>query len=134
MIEAAACRTFTPGRPGHALDGPARADLLARLASRSGRAALEAFAAAAIDLLDALDGDPDREATGDEGEPDFARAMADPRGNGAGCPISDPGGCEHDGREPEQCGGGGGYHPLDQTEPLNRYGWPFAGVSPWRTA
>jgi len=31
----------------------------------------------------------------DEGEPDFCRR----RGRGPGCAISDPGGCEHDGRE-----------------------------------
>ena len=41
------------------------------------------------------DDDPDRSL--DEGEPDFARY----RGAGAGCEISDPGGCQHDGREPD---------------------------------
>lgn len=55
-----------------------------------------------VELLDIWDGDPDVEANGDEldgsgGEDDF---VDHGRWQGAaGCPISDPGGCEHDGRE-----------------------------------
>lgn len=42
------------------------------------------------------DDDPDR--GHDEGEPDFAPSR---ERDGAGCSIADPGGCEHDGREPD---------------------------------
>lgn len=50
--------------------------------------------------MDRQDGNPDIEANGDErdgslGEDDFAELT----GYGPGCPIADPGGCEHDGRE-----------------------------------
>lgn len=45
---------------------------------------------------DAEDDDPDQGQ--DEGEPDM---RGDVLGYGAGCPIADPGGCEHDGREPD---------------------------------
>jgi hypothetical protein len=44
---------------------------------------------------DAEDDDPDCGL--DEGEPNFVAASD----GGAGCPIADPGGCEHDGREEE---------------------------------
>lgn len=47
--------------------------------------------------LDQIDGDADLEETFDED----GNAPWWAQGSGAGCPISDPGGCEHDGREPE---------------------------------
>lgn len=49
---------------------------------------------ALIDFRNALDGDPDAEETGAED------SFQDHVDDGAGCPVSDPGGCEHDGREP----------------------------------
>ena len=55
-----------------------------------------------IDRLDEIDRDPDLEQTHDEGEPDFKRYRRQRRNQGGpGCQITDPGGCEHDGREPE---------------------------------
>lgn len=63
--------------------------------------ALAQFNYAAIDLMDALSVDADIEPNGDEAdgtgaEDDFIE-WGD--GGGPGCPVSDPGGCEHDGRE-----------------------------------
>jgi len=55
-----------------------------------------------IEHLDEIDGDPDFEQTRDEGEPDFNRYRRHRKNQGGpGCQISDPGGCEHDGRELE---------------------------------
>jgi hypothetical protein len=46
------------------------------------------------------DDEEDNEDCGlDEGEPDYVRVRD--HDGGAGCPIADPGGCEHDGREPD---------------------------------
>ena len=71
------------------------------------RAVLEALVEAAIAALDEADGDPDVEVNGDEldgssAEEDIPVAsrsgqcvLSEP-----GCPVSDPGGCEHDGLEP----------------------------------
>ena len=89
---------------------PTAATPIERILSRFDRAKLEAFITVAIELLDAandpdLEDDDPPEANGDEldginSEDDFW-----PHSHGwkqeAGCPISDPGGCEHDGREPE---------------------------------
>jgi hypothetical protein len=55
-----------------------------------------------IDRMNIIDGDPDLELNGDEhdgsmGEDDF-HDQHNWRGE-PGCPVSDPGGCEHDGRE-----------------------------------
>ena len=57
-----------------------------------------------IDRLDIIEGDPDLEDDDPSGQCDedgvstnFGAAC----GGGPGCEISDPGGCEHDGREPE---------------------------------
>lgn len=55
-----------------------------------------------IAVLDAIDGDPDLEPNGDEldgnwSEDDWMHHY----GSGPGCPVSDPGGCEHDGQEPD---------------------------------
>ena len=63
--------------------------------------ALAQFNFAAIDLLDALSVDADVEANGEELDGTAAEDDFIDRGNGgiAGCPVSDPGGCEHDGRE-----------------------------------
>lgn len=63
-----------------------------------------AMADSLIASLDRLDGDCDIEPNGDErdgslGEDDFH--VQNTGGDyAAGCPIADPGGCEHDGREP----------------------------------
>lgn len=70
-----------------------------------------------IAFMDAMDGDPDFEDATDA-EDDFnitdgARAVA----SGAGCEISDAGGCEHDGREPSW------------TEASSLRGIPVAGVN-----
>lgn len=71
------------------------------------RSAVEAVIEAMLTALDQIDGDPDVEddtedCGHDEGEPDYRRRRRHRRGAaGAGCPISDPGGCEHDGRELE---------------------------------
>ena len=69
-----------------------------------------AMATALIASLDRIDGDADLEPEPDEpngderdgsmGEDDFC--IHNTGGDcGAGCPVSDPGGCEHDGREPD---------------------------------
>lgn len=52
-------------------------------------------AEALVSLMDAISGDPDIELNGDED--DFMYHG----GDGPGCPIADPGGCEHDGCEPD---------------------------------
>jgi hypothetical protein len=76
---------------------------VARILSGFDRAQLAGFIEVAISLLDAGDGDPDLEPNGDEqdgsycAEDEFMQLHSD----GPGCPIADPGGCEHDGREPE---------------------------------
>lgn len=69
------------------------------------RAAFERLVQSAIDLLDNADGDADLELCSDETEHDggedcFSHAQCDVDG-GPGCEVSDPGGCEHDRREPE---------------------------------
>ena len=45
------------------------------------------------------DEDDDPDCAQDEGEPNFAQVSGDD--GSAGCSIADPGGCEHDGREPD---------------------------------
>jgi hypothetical protein len=65
------------------------------------RQAIEATVERLIALLDVSDGDPDVELNGDEldgrttGEDEFQHHYV----SGPGCPVSNPGGCEHDGRE-----------------------------------
>lgn len=66
------------------------------------RAVLARLVARAIERLDEIDGDPDLEPNGDEedgsaAEDDFMYQG----GHGPGCDIADPGGCDHDGREPD---------------------------------
>lgn len=63
--------------------------------------ALAQFNYAAIDLMDALSVDADTELAGDEADGTAAEDDFIEWGNGgtACCPVSDPGGCEHDGRE-----------------------------------
>jgi len=54
-----------------------------------------------ITVLDAIDGDPDLE-NGHDLEDDFTLSdRAVEFSEGPGCSITDPGGCEHDGREME---------------------------------
>lgn len=89
--------TLTPGM--------APAAPLMRMLGRYDRAKVEAFVEISISLLDLIDGDPDVEENGDETDGDFAAEdsfQSFGYGDGvAGCPVSDPGGCEHDGREYE---------------------------------
>ena len=56
-----------------------------------------------VAVLDVLDGDPDLEPNGDEldGSPAEDEFMEHYGDGLCGCPVSDPGGCEHDGREPD---------------------------------
>jgi hypothetical protein len=81
--------------------GPPPAAVMRMLASHS-REQLEGFIEVALSLLDLADGDPDIEADGDEAD---GTGAEDEEGghtfyaSGPGCEISDPGGCEHDGRE-----------------------------------
>ncbi len=116
-------QTFTLA-PGMAPAAP-----LLRMLASFDRLKVEAFAEISIAFLDLLDPDPDLEnatdleddfalspqalgyASGpgcavtdcdhgnDEAEPNFI-SCRDVDG-GAGCPIADPGGCQHDGREIE---------------------------------
>lgn len=57
-----------------------------------------------IELLDTIDGDPDTEDDDPSGQYDeddwtTARKASDMWDYGPGCPLADPGGCEHDGLE-----------------------------------
>ena len=66
------------------------------------RASVERLLEAAIDALDAMDGDPDLEdATDAEDDFSMSHLAAECASYELGCPIADPGGCEHDGREEE---------------------------------
>ena len=85
--------------------GPAPMPAVARVLSRFDRPQLEAFLSVAIDLLDVMDGDADTEEDDppgqcDEDEVNTDLAMA--CGGGPGCAISDQGGDEHDGCEPDE--------------------------------
>jgi len=66
------------------------------------RRKLEGFISVAIGLLDLIDDDSDFEGQCNEDEisrcTDLGLAV---RAEGPSCPIADPGGCEHDGREPD---------------------------------
>lgn len=73
---------------------------VARILSRFDRKQLHGFIAVAIDLADAMDGDPDLENATGEGDA-FEEHNARFGDDGPGDPVSDPGGCEHDGREPD---------------------------------
>ena len=67
------------------------------------RRALDTAIEALIELRNAIDGDTDAEDSTDC-EDDFALtgyALAYAASEGPGCRIADPGGDEHDGREPE---------------------------------
>jgi hypothetical protein len=71
------------------------------------REAIELAVEALIARLDEADGDPDLEPNGDEcdgtnAEDEFLGGHAGGWWDGPGCPISDPGGCEHDGSEPDE--------------------------------
>ena len=57
-----------------------------------------------IEAIDVMDGDTDADEGDTEDAFSFSRyAMWWMEGEGTGCPIADPGGCEHDGSE-EECG------------------------------
>lgn len=80
---------------GHLIDAKSAAKLaeaLVTIQQLSGEAA-----SILIERMDAIEGNPDAEdATGLEDDFTFQIAhLFSP-----GCPIADPGGCEHDGREP----------------------------------
>lgn len=80
---------------GHLLDATSAAKLaetLVTIQQLSGEAA-----AILIERMDAIEGDPDAEDATCL-EDDFTLQIA--HLFGPGCPIADPGGCEHDGREP----------------------------------
>jgi hypothetical protein len=79
---------------------------LAATMAKFDRATLEGFVEVAIAVLDCTDGDPDVEANGDEQDHNFSEeCFVRHRSNfNPGCPISDPGGCEHDGREEQEDG------------------------------
>lgn len=87
---------------------PISSEALLRALPDFPRDLLERLVESAIDRLDRADGDPDVELNGDEahgtsGEDDFidrGQGFVGPC-SGPGCPVSDPGGDEHDGREPE---------------------------------
>lgn len=79
--------------------GMAPAAPLMHLLARFDRQKVEAFAEVSIALLDLLDGDPDLDGQNTEDE---ISVFASKPSYGAGCEISDPGGCQHDGREPEE--------------------------------
>lgn len=87
--------------------GLAPAAPIMRLLSRFDRQKVEAFAEVSIALLDLIDGDCDLEDDDpcgqcDEDEINTGLRVSWANGEhpaGAGCPIADPGGCEHDGRE-----------------------------------
>lgn len=69
------------------------------------RPELEVWIEAAIQILDAYDGDPDLEGQSTEDEIScFSPFTTMGSGDGAGCSVADPGGCQHDGREPEEGG------------------------------
>ena len=72
-----------------------------RVLSRFDRDQLAGFITVAIDLLDLAEPDSDLEPDGDELDGNITEDefMSHGEWGGAGCPIADPGGCEHDGRE-----------------------------------
>ena len=74
---------------------------LMRMLARYDRAKVEAFVEISISLLDLMDGDPETELNGDETDHTQSEDCFIEHGGSifAGCPVSDPGGCEHDGRE-----------------------------------
>lgn len=75
---------------------------ISRLLTRYSREQVEAFTQIAIDLLDLADGDPDLEETDTEDAFVLSpHTLGFSEGRGPGCEVSDAGGCEHDGREPE---------------------------------
>lgn len=84
-------------------------DMLLSIIPSLPRHALDRLVDRAIDQMDTEDGDGDLEWNCDEldgtgGEDDFIDRGSGLRGlwGGPGCPVGDPGGCEHDGREPDE--------------------------------
>ena len=83
---------------------PAPPAAIMRIMSQMDRTKLEGFIECAIALLDVTDGDADAEDDGDAQDHNCAEDELigyNLIGGGPGCNISDPGGCEHDGREPD---------------------------------
>jgi hypothetical protein len=83
---------------------------------------LASLAEFSVSLLDVLQPDADLEPNGDEldgsmGEDDFHHQNAGYLGY-PGCPVSDPGGCEHDGRE-EELGEAAGHHGVNQSREIS---------------
>ena len=72
---------------------------VSRVLASFSRDELSGFIAVAIDLLDLAEGDTDLEPNGDELDGSLGEDDWHPAGlafAGPGCPISDPGGCQHD--------------------------------------
>lgn len=81
--------------------GPLRAPKPCSMAFPT-RDGIGALVEALLERLDCLDGDPDIEEDDPAGvrdEDGINTCTGYDRRLGPGCPISDPGGCEHDGRE-----------------------------------
>lgn len=81
---------------------PAPPAAVSRVLSAFDRNQLAAFIEVAIGLLDVADGDPDLEEDDDPAqcsEDEISTNLHAQWASGAGCEISDAGGCEHDGRE-----------------------------------
>lgn len=55
-----------------------------------------------IERLDEQDGDTDTEENDAEDGYIFSRYALERMNDAPGCPVADPGGCEHNGREPEE--------------------------------
>lgn len=72
---------------------------VARILSQFDRGKLEGFITVAIGLLDSMDGDAEAEEI--LTEDGFIDANSVIGYAGPGCPGGDPGGCEHDGKEPD---------------------------------
>lgn len=79
------------------------------------RRVIERLVVRMIDHLDEQDGDAELEdATNAEDEGITFAAGQALCGDSPGCPVGDPGGCEHDGREPEHGQLPARYHGADQ--------------------
>ncbi|MCZ4342879.1 hypothetical protein O4H52_14750 [Sphingomonadaceae bacterium G21617-S1] len=92
---------------------PAAATPIERILSRFDRQQIADFIEIAISLLDvandpdledddpAEEDDPSGQCDEDGVNTNFGMVSYTPGASGPGCALSDPGGCEHDGREPE---------------------------------
>lgn len=78
---------------------------LAATMLRFDRNTLAGFVEVAVAILDCSDGDPDAELNGDETDHQHSEDcfVEHPlTAENVGCPIADPGGCEHDGCEQDE--------------------------------